>query len=504
MKICGDACKITYMTRFLHDKYKLITLIAVLLGIGFMVTSLASYYVSKSAIRDSIVENELPVTADNVYSEIQKDLIRPVFVSSMMAGDTFLRDWILGGEKDVSKITKYLQEIKNSYRAVASFFVSERTRVYYFAEGILKKVSETEPRDEWYFRLRKMEQPYEINVDPDLANRDAMTIFINYRVFDYQGRFLGATGVGLTVDAVKKMVNEYQQRYQRRIFFVDRGGRIVLSDGRVKKTGTNIRQVEGLIAMADEIFAAGHGSFTYQSGGETLLLNVRFIPELNWYLFVEKEENEAISGIRQTLYLNLLLSLIVTAVIIIASVMTIDRFQSRLEEMATRDKLTGLYNRQAFDILMEQYQAELKRRVEPFSLILFDIDHFKRINDVYGHLEGDRVLKAIAREAAANIRESDILCRWGGEEFLVILKGCALADAFRTAEEIREAVSQLEMGVGTDNIKVTVSLGVAQYQGGEKIDQLLKRVDEAMYLAKEQGRNRAASDPYHSSQDDPL
>ncbi len=483
------------MTRLLHDKHKLITLIAVLLSAGFLATSLASYYVSKSALRDSIVENELPVTADNVYSEIQKDIIRPVFVSSMMAGDTFLRDWVLSGEKDVTKITKYLREVKKSYHAVASFFVSERTHIYYYADGILKKISSSEPRDEWYFRVRKMEHPYEINVDPDLANRDAMTIFINYRVCDYQGRLIGATGVGLTVDAVKKMVNEYQQRYQRSIYFVDHGGRIVLSDGKAKKAGNNIRKLEGLSAIANEIFAAGFGSFTYQRDGETQFLNVRFIPELNWYLFVEKEENDAISGIKRTLYLNLLLCLIVTAVVLFAALMTINRFQSRLEEMATRDKLTGLYNRQAFDILMEQYQAEQKRRVEPFSIILFDIDHFKQINDLYGHLEGDRVLAAISRGAAASLRESDILCRWGGEEFLVVLKGCVREDAFRTAEEIRKTVVQMQLGSGTDKIQVTVSLGVAQHEPGEQLDHLLKRVDETMYLAKAQGRNRTTGGP---------
>jgi diguanylate cyclase (GGDEF)-like protein len=481
------------MNKYLHDKQKLIILIAILLGIGFLTTSLASYYVSKSAIRDSIVANELPVTADNVYSEIQKDLVRPIFVSSMMASDTFLRDWILDNEKDTSRITKYLKEIKQRYHAVASFFVSERSRNYYYADGILKKVKDSERRDDWYFRVRKLEQPYEINVDPDLANRDAMTIFINHRVFDYEGNFIGVTGVGLTVDSVKRMVNEYQQRYRRNVYFVDRGGKIVLSDGYAKKTGTDIRSIEGLETLADGILKSGYGSFVYQSDGETQLLNVRFISELNWFLFVEKTESEATAGIRRTLYLNVLLCLLVTAVVLFAATVTINRFQSRLEEMATKDKLTGLFNRQAFDILMGQFQAEQKRREEPFCVILFDIDHFKQINDSYGHLEGDLVLSEISRVAASRLRESDILCRWGGEEFLAILKGCVMDDAFRMAEEIRMAVSQLDIQSRTGKILVTISLGVAQYVSGEKIDQLLRRVDQAMYLAKERGRNRTST-----------
>lgn len=90
-----------------------------------------NYHVSKAAIRESIVASELPLTSDNIYSEIQKDLIRPIFVSSMMASDTFLRDWALAGERDAGQIVKYLREVKVRYGAFTSFFVSERTRTYY-------------------------------------------------------------------------------------------------------------------------------------------------------------------------------------------------------------------------------------------------------------------------------------------------------------------------------------------------------------------------------------
>src|SRR5690606_36726907 len=108
------------------NKRKLIFLLWGLLCIGFFATSAASYYVSKSTIRDAIVTSELPLTADNIYSEIQKDLIRPIFISSMMARDTFVRDWVLAGEEDVAKISRYLNEVKQSYDTFSSFFVSER------------------------------------------------------------------------------------------------------------------------------------------------------------------------------------------------------------------------------------------------------------------------------------------------------------------------------------------------------------------------------------------
>ncbi|HWU82572.1 MAG TPA: GGDEF domain-containing protein, partial [Methylophilaceae bacterium] len=95
-----------------NDKQKLITALCILLSMGFIITSFASYFVSRETIRESIIEDELPLTSDNIYSEIQKDLVRPTFISSMMASDTFLRDWIIDGEKDLAQITKYLGEIR--------------------------------------------------------------------------------------------------------------------------------------------------------------------------------------------------------------------------------------------------------------------------------------------------------------------------------------------------------------------------------------------------------
>jgi diguanylate cyclase (GGDEF)-like protein len=481
------------MRQSLRDKRKLILLTSILLSVGFLATSLASYYVSKSAIRSSIVDNELPITADNVYSEIQKDLIPPVLVSSMMASDTFLRDWVIRGERDVREITRYLATIQKRFNAVTSFFVSDRSRIYYHADGILKEVSEAEWRDKWYFRVRDMDKPYEINVDIDLANEDALTIFINYRVYDYDGRFIGATGVGLTVEAVRKMVNTYQERYQRRIFFLDRNGRVVLRADHEQETETDIRKLEGLSGIADRILGGRSGSYIYESGGDTRLLNVRFVDELNWYLCVEKTENEAISGIRRILILNLLICVVVTAVVLFASSLIINRFQSRLEALATTDKLTGLYNRQACDILISRLLLERKRKPGPLSAVLFDIDDFKAVNDTYGHLAGDGVLSEIARVTRARLRAADILCRWGGEEFLAILPDCGLADAGRLAEEIRVAIAAWSFAAGERTIRLTVSAGTAEFRPGETMDQFLSRADEALYASKKTGKNRTST-----------
>ncbi|MBU1709896.1 MAG: cache domain-containing protein, partial [Proteobacteria bacterium] len=293
-------------------KNKLVAAISVLLVTGFLITSLASYFVSRASLRSEISHNELPLTSDNIYSEIQRDLLPPVFISSLMATDTFLRDWLLSGEIQEQQITKYLKEIKTKYNTFTSFFVSEKTRNYYHADGVLKKVSPDEKRDEWYFRVREMTADYEINVDPDLANKDAMTIFINYRVFDYDGNYIGATGVGLTVSAVKKLIEVYQQKYNRTIYFVDRSGEIKLAGSDFDNTVRNISQFEHSSLFTDRLGLKSESSFTYKKVGQVVHTNIRYIKEFEWYLVVEQPEKETIKQIFITLIINLVICVAIT------------------------------------------------------------------------------------------------------------------------------------------------------------------------------------------------
>ncbi|HNY27125.1 MAG TPA: sensor domain-containing diguanylate cyclase [Candidatus Sumerlaeota bacterium] len=478
----------------LSDRHKLLTLLSLLLSLGFLATTLSSYYVSKTSIRNSIENYELPLTSDTIYSEIQKDLILPVFISSMMANDTFLRDWILSGEEDVEKITKYLRQIQDRYHTVSSFLVSDRTSAYYQRDGILKRVRPDEPRDVWYYRVRDMEAPYEINVDVDLANRDALTVFINYRMFDYDGRFIGSTGVGLQVDAVRRQINDYQQRYRRDIYFVNKEGVVVLHGNEDNANGSDIHAAQGLDGLADEILAQPDGHYEYHRDGQHHLLNVRFIPELNWYLFVEKTEDEALVGIRNTLYLNLGLCFLITSVVLLITHLTVGHYQKRLEAMATTDKLTGLVNRHAFDILARQLLNDSHRNSLSVSVLVLDIDHFKTVNDRFTHITGDRVIHDVAATLRARVRKSDVVCRWGGEEFLILLKSCNLEQAVLMAEQIRLSVANQTFEHAGAPFSVTISLGVAEYLPDESEEAFLLRADRALYRAKDLGRNRVCSD----------
>ena len=487
----------------LSQRSLILTLVAVL-ACGFVLISLLSYFASRSSIRDNIVNTELPLTSDTVYSEIQKDLVRPVLIASMMSRNTFMRDWVLAGEHDPQQITRYLQEVISQYGTCTAFFVSDHSLTYYQAKGVLKKVAAAQPRDAWYFHVRDMKEPYQTSLDVDMANHDALTLFIDYKVFDYQNHFIGAAGVGLTVTAVVKLIEDYEQRYQRRVYFVDHQGRIVLAGAQGgpygARTGLDLHTLPGLEGVMAQMPGSANGSYEYVADHTRHFLNVRYIPELDWYLFVDKREDSALGGIRQSLYLNLLICLLVTALVVWLLKRVIDHSHQRLELLATLDTLTDLPNRRGFDLLASQAIREAERDNEPLAALLLDLDHFKQLNDSHGHMAGDEVLKGFAQLLRDNLRQSDILCRWGGEEFIVLLRDTPSADALQIAEKIRLRTEQYTFPYGDKWLKITTSVGITGLQGDDTLHSLLNRADHALYRAKQSARNCVRSElpqPHH-------
>ncbi|MDP2141221.1 MAG: diguanylate cyclase [Gammaproteobacteria bacterium] len=471
-------------------KLYFVAALTILMIVGFMATSLTSYFVARDSLSENISEQMLPLTSDNIYSEIQRDLLRPILISSLMATDTFLQDWVVNGEEDPELIRNYLREIQQEYGTITSFFISEATRNYYHPDGIIKTVSADNLDDAWYFRVRAMREPYEINVDVDTADRNRLSIFINYRVLDSQRNYIGTTGVGLAVSAVTSLIETYQLRYGRNIYFIDREGNVALTQD-LSGPAQRIQDRPGLGILATQILTTPSASLTYERvPGETVYLNSRLLPEFNWYLMVEEHNSAAEARIENTLLINIGISLGIMTMVLLVAHLTLQAYQGRLEEMATTDRLTGAANRHVFDAVFDNVQRGARRRGKQVTLVCIDIDHFKEVNDTFGHQAGDLVIRAVADVVRQNIRASDTLCRWGGEEFLLLLDDCSVEEAAERAETIRKAVKKQSVAYGREDIRVTLSCGVSQYRVGEELFSLIARVDAALYRAKHEGRDR--------------
>jgi diguanylate cyclase (GGDEF)-like protein len=214
---------------------------------------------------------------------------------------------------------------------------------------------------------------------------------------------------------------------------------------------------------------------------------------LHWVEYVKRhpeKDNKIKMRINDRIYYFLVSASLVSEkplrnAIILSDITKEEVYKHELEKLTITDPLTGMKNRRYYEQSIAQEISRACRYKEMLSVILFDIDHFKRVNDVYGHDVGDDVLVEYSALIKSMLRDTDELCRIGGEEFIIIAPHTPQVDAYVIAEKIRKAVEEAHLV-----IPITISFGVAQYEHCEEKDNLFKRADNALYKAKSTGRNK--------------
>jgi len=361
-------------------KYKVIGIISgLLLGVS-VISSIVNYKMDVESTQTQLKNISLPLSIDNIYTEIQQEMIEPIIVASLMGNDTFLKDWILEGEKDVLPIQKYLQEIENQYGMFTSFLVSDVTRTYYTSKGVIDIINNNNPEDKWFFDFKKKKDLYEVNLDYNKNIDDSLVMFINYKVKDYVGKLIAITGVGIKLFDIEKMLYSFKNNYKYDVYFTNEDGEIILHTKALDKRG-NISSIDGLKNLQSDIFENKHNKFEYQYKDKEYLLSTKYIEQLKLYLFVEIDKAEYMGALKKTFFANLLVSLLVTFLIVLIIIYTINIYQKQLEQQAAEDSLTGLSNRRKFNAEFE-YMFNLHRRgnIKKLSMIMLDIDNFKEVN----------------------------------------------------------------------------------------------------------------------------
>ncbi len=474
----------------------LIPAVILVLGIGFTATSILGYQSTREYVHQSEITRTLPLVSDNIYSEIKKDLIDPLNVSSLMANDTFLINWVLEGETDVDAVVSYLKNIRDQYGYISAFFVSDQTGNYYYYDGILKQISMEDEHDVWYFNFKQLDAPVDLDVDNDEARKGSLTIFINHRLETSDGTFLGVTGVGLELNDIGQKFNEYRELFGHEIFFVDEQGVVQIHANTDIVQSLNVADIEGVGEISSALLDVGEGVsvFEYDSTEGLYIASSRYFPEFGWHLIVVKNEERSLAGAKLALWRNILIGAAATLVLSILLTWIIRRHNHRLEQLAMTDSLTSLYNRRAFSEMLSREIKIAQRYQRPLSLLMLDIDDFKAVNDRHGHLVGDRVLKRIAAEIRASIRESDLAGRWGGDEFIVLLLEASEPEALKTAERILHAIQGIKIPDEGGTITVSASIGAASILDHEiQEDDLIKWADDALLAAKGTGKGRIQS-----------
>ena len=433
---------------------------------------------------------------DNIYSEISAELTRPILVASSMASDTFLKDWVMDGEQDPEKVRKYLAEIQRQYGFFSAFFISSYTFNYYHFKGIHKQIRPDDSHDVWYYRFIDSGKEYELDVDTDQAAENVLTVFINYRVVDEKGRLLGVTGVGLKMEHLARLVQTYQDRYGRHVYLTDRSGNIQVHEDSSLIETKSIVDLPGMKEIAQELLINTESPGNYEFDRETdrIILNSRHMDVLDWFLFVEQSETAALATARMNFFRSVVIGVVTSILVILLTLATINRYQRKVEHLAVTDELTGIANRRKLEKEFDLLSYRFFRKDIPFSLILLDLDGFKRVNDELGHLQGDEVLQIIAREIGDVLRPTDVFARWGGDEFAILAETTG-GRAVQIAERIRGLISEIEwpalsLEKEDPRSSISVSVGIAPFGESDTFDTLLFRADQQLYISKQAGGNR--------------
>ena len=368
---------------------------------------------------------------------------------------------------------------------------------------------------------------------PYIGSSNHLMIQISHPIFDAAGNYLGYLGAAIYLNEpniLHSLLGEQYYRDGTYLYVVDTQGRLIYHQDPAR-IGEVIKDNPAI----DAVIAGQTGSLhLHNSQGVDMLTGYAPVPRIGWGVISQRPTAITLEGL-QRLMLEvagyavpmLLLSLLgiwwISTLIskplwqlanstqywgassaaqsvskvrawyyeaaqlknaMQKALMSLHQQLGRLNQESITDPLTGLTNRRGLQLILDDWE----NRQQPFSLIALDIDHFKQVNDSYGHSAGDLVLQHLAQQIRRHSRESDVLCRQGGEEFLMLLPSTPLAQAVLVAERLRTAMAYTESPNG---IPVTVSLGVASWpQGAQTVAQALREADMALYRAKDGGRNR--------------
>lgn len=455
-----------------------------------LVIMAASYFTFNKVTRDHA--NHQHQTIVPLITLLNSELVRPLQVSYYMANDYFITNLAQQNVLQEEKVAGYLANIKGKYNLLA-FLALERHNFMLDSDG--KQLTLTEDESEWYRRLKDQSLDYYA----DIGNSDNPHLYFDAKIKNEVGEFLGFAGVAVDLDYFAQRFSIYKNKYGVELFVADQNNDITLSSDITMKTHSHHRKDEITNLTEFEWFNAYQAKNNNEQISQLVdtqdakfMVSKLPLPELSWDMYIVAPPHYLQTSYWRLVASKVVILLLVALSLYIAFERILRVFKTNVVQNSETDFLTQLPNRSYINWKIE----DIRRDYDSVSVVVADIDKFKNINDKYGHLVGDDVLKSVASKLVEALRKVDIVSRWGGEEFLMILPETSCEQAKEITERIRKTIESATINVSSssEDFFVTVSFGIAQGTlQKESLNDIIQKADQALYLAKTNGRNQVVT-----------
>ena len=448
-------------------KQKIPVLILITISLILLAVITPSYLHNRA---HEISNNQL--VASHVFGLIEGNIERPIGITTGLSSDEFLIRALEREDKTNEKemeamMSSFLSAVKNQFGYDSVFVVSENTKRFYTSDGIAKIVNpQVDPYDNWYPIFLNLEKNIHVETDRDQLFDYRWSIFVNARIIGAEGKTIGVCGIGLPMDEWQKMLLPVEKQYKVKINLIDSQGMV-----QIDTDYNNIKNAYLSDALLDGATARG---FTHTERGKNSFRITRYLTNLQWYLVVQGSnviEAEVEGGVIIALINLFLISAIILLLLEHKKVLHHDFVKSSLPE----DELTGLPNR---NYIKEAYgELGVFNTTRYKSLAVFDIDHFKTVND---NRDGDEIILGIVELAKKALDDKGIMFRYSGDEFVLFIE-----------MEISEAEERFKnfCKEANEKLNVTVSVGIVEVDLSVSIKTNYYRAVQACYSVKEAGGN---------------
>ncbi|MGR5153402.1 sensor domain-containing diguanylate cyclase [Photobacterium swingsii] len=461
-----------YLDGYLIDAMRMALFIIIVLSL----VNFAHYYRSLNVFRENMINAALQKTT-NYTNRALEDVSNTYVYASQILADLYY--YKIKQNYDPADMLVTLKEKKNSLSVKKVGLVDIRNNLYLDSLGRVLSIDINSERDSWIKDFIETPQDYRYHFyDPDIPEYESLySFYYDHKIKDDNNQVVGIIGIGINYDTFYNKIQGLDEHIN--VSFLTKDGEVRLPKNLKGKSiyalSPDISEEQFKLIESENQIAWEHNP------GETFLSYFHYLKDINRVLLLKINVTEHYNQSRRQHFYSFILGVALTIFVVILN-LSISMYQSnKLKQTAFYDSLTRCRNRNYLDSKIIKYGYWKQIRQTGYSMIIFDVDHFKYINDTFGHSEGDRVLKQVAGIANSCLRDSDEFIRWGGDEFIILLNMNA-QHAVTIANRIKENVEQETL--------VSLSIGITDISVKDSFKSAMKRADSALYDAKENGRNQ--------------